>query len=334
MYRNKNFLLGIVLFLAGAGGAKAQQTIQFTQYIFNSLSVNPAYAGYKEEWFAQMALRKQWAGIEDAPNTGQISLDGVLDPERKRMGLGLQIGADKLGAQSTTSLYLNYAYRLQLNEEDTKRLSFGIGAGLSQYALDYSKLNPIDGGDQYATQGESSNFVPDFRFGIYYYSPKWYAGASVLDLLANGTNGSISSDELSQGAIKHKRHVYFQTGMLFNLNPEIKLRPSLLAKEDFKGPTSVDLNTMLIFKERIWIGASYRTSAKLWEKKFEDGLKISKASSIAGVAQLFISDAFRVGYSYDYSMNQLNDIESGSHEITLGLTLARRSYRLLSPRFF
>ncbi|WP_158800642.1 PorP/SprF family type IX secretion system membrane protein, partial [Pedobacter sp. L105] len=102
------------LFFAGRSQVKAQQNIQFSQYIFNTMSVNPAYAGYKEEWFAQMALRNQWVGLPGAPKTGQVSIDGILDPQTTKHGVGLQITSDQLGAQSSTSITLNYAYRLQL----------------------------------------------------------------------------------------------------------------------------------------------------------------------------------------------------------------------------
>lgn len=312
----------------------SQQNIQLTQYIFNSLSVNPAYAGYKEDWYGQMALRKQWTGIEDAPKTALVSVDGLLDPEKKRMGIGLQFGGDRLGPQSSTSGYINYAYRLQLNEEDSKRLSFGIGAGITQYSLDYSKLDPIDGGDEYATQGTDSKAVPDFRFGVYYYSPKLYIGASVLDLFSNGNKGTFSSSMASDGVVVHKRHLYLISGLLLDLNAQTKLRPSLLIKEDFKGPTSLDLNSMVIFNNKFWIGASYRTGVKLWKKDFEEGQGISSSNSIAALAMFSINNSFRIGYSYDYTTSSLNSIENGSHEITLGMSLSKKSLRILSPRFF
>ncbi|WP_407429086.1 PorP/SprF family type IX secretion system membrane protein [Arcticibacter sp.] len=101
--------------LSFAGQADAQQNIQFSRYIFNSLSVNPAYAGYKEEWFAQLGLRAQWVGVEGAPQTMTASLDGILDPRDRKMGVGLQLTSDQLGAQSTTTATVNYAYRLQLD---------------------------------------------------------------------------------------------------------------------------------------------------------------------------------------------------------------------------
>lgn len=330
LIQRKRLYAGFVFLIAGILSSKAQQNIQFTQYIFNSLSVNPAYAGYKEEWFAQMALRNQWTGIQDAPKTGQISIDGIIDPSRKKMGLGLQIGADQLGPQSSTLAYLNYAYRIQLDQDGTRGISFGLGGGVSQFSLDYTKLTPIDGSDQVATQGESNKLVPDFRFGVYYYSPKWYLGASVLDLLSAKTQQSTSD-----GVILNKRHFYLITGLLFDINQATKIRPSLLIKEDFKGPTSLDLNSMVIFNDKIWIGGSYRTAVKLWSKVYEQGATVSSTNSVAGVAQFFVNRAFRIGYSYDYSLSRLSAIESGSHEITLGLTFSKSpEKKMLTPRFF
>ncbi|WP_449046862.1 PorP/SprF family type IX secretion system membrane protein [Parapedobacter sp.] len=113
----KRIITSVILVIGLAvSESRAQQNVQFTQYIFNSMSVNPAYTGYKEEWFGQLGLRSQWVGLEGAPQTGLLSIDGVVDPISKRHGLGLQVIADKLGPQAATSAYANYAFRLRLNE--------------------------------------------------------------------------------------------------------------------------------------------------------------------------------------------------------------------------
>jgi len=324
----KGILTVIAIFAVSAGSVKAQQNIQFTQYIFNSLSVNPAYAGYKEEWFAQMGLRAQWVGIDDAPKTGQVSIDGVLDPDNKKMGIGFQITADKLGPQSSNSAYLNYAYRLPLNSDGSTRLSFGLGAGISQYGIDYSKLNPIDGTDQEVNRGTTRGFIPDTRFGVYFSTSRWFLGASMMDLLA----GILK--EKNHEIIRHNRHMYFIGGGMIEMNEDIKLRPSVMVKEDFKGPTSLDVNTMIIFDERFWIGYAYRTGVKLWNKDYDQNQNLSPSNSIGAIAQFFVNDKLRIGYSYDYNLNKLNTLQSGSHEITLGLTFPKHIYRSLSPRYF
>ena len=332
------YLLSTCLFLLGGLGAFAQQNFQFTQYIFNSMSVNPAYAGYKEEWFGQLGLRSQWTGLEGAPQTGLLSVDGLLDPTGgKRHGVGLQLTADKLGAQAATSAYLNYAFRLRLNEEDTQRLSFGLGAGVTQYSLDGTMLRPIDGGDQLLPPNKISNFIPDLRFGIYYYAPRWYAGVSVMDLLSGDQSSNIFRwDNTTTDNIRRKRHLYFIGGMLFDLGPGTKLRPSLLVKEDFRGPTSLDLNAMFIFGDRFWIGGGWRTGVSVFDREYRQQTvnKLSRRNSFSGIAQVYLTPELRLGYSYDHMVSRLASVQNGSHEVTLGITFGQRHGRVLSPRFF
>lgn len=330
----KRIMFCFCLVIAGMKPVRAQQNIQFTQYIFNSLSVNPAYAGYKEEWFGQMALRKQWAGLNGSPQTGQISFDGIVDPVTKRMGVGLQVTADKLGPQSATSAYANFAYRLRLNADDDSRLSVGLALGVTNYTLDGTNLDPLDFGDRNLPNGQSSNFIPDGRFGVYYYTPKWYIGGSIMDILANSSSEPIETDAGTTENLKRKRHVYLIAGMVNNISDGIKLRPSILLKEDFKGPTSADLSAMFILNERFWIGGSYRTGLNLWNKKFSEGVDLTNTNSFSALVQFHVSANFRIGYSYDYMLNRLGNAQAGTHELTIGMTFPRSFSRLLSPRFF
>ena len=333
MNTKKHFLkttLIVSFILAGLKPAGAQQNIQFTQYIFNSISVNPAYAGYKEEWFGQMAMRTQWVGLDGAPKTGQLSVDGILDPNKKTTGVGIQIGSDKLGAQSATSAYINYAYRLRLNTEDSERLSFGLGVGLTNYGLDYGILRANNPGDVVVgSTGIVHSLIPDARVGVYYYNPRFYFGVSLMDLFSGDFKDAGTVQNL-----KRKRHIYMMAGTIHNLTADIKLKPSILLKEDFKGPTSLDLNGMLIFDEKFWIGASYRTGMRLWKKDYDPNGALSLINSVSGLVQFYITNKLRVGYSYDYNLNSLNTMSTGTHEITLGITFPKNSGRLLSPRFF
>ncbi|MFC7523413.1 type IX secretion system membrane protein PorP/SprF [Parapedobacter sp. GCM10030251] len=323
--------------ISAAWKAHAQQNIQFTQYIFNSMSVNPAYTGYKEEWFGQLGLRSQWVGLKGAPQTGLLSIDGLADPINKRHGVGMQITADRLGPQSATSAYANYAFRLRLNEEDTQRLSFGIGAGVTQYSLDGAMLDPVDGGDQVLPAGKISNWVPDIRFGVYYYNPKWYAGISVMDLLSGDQSNNIFRwDNTTTDNIRRKRHLYFIGGALFDLSQGLKLRPSLLVKEDFNGPTSLDLNAMFIFGDRFWLGAGWRTGVTVFEREYNrvSGNSLSGRNSFSAITQIYVTHSLRIGYSYDHIVSRLSNVQNGSHEITLGVTFGPKAPRILSPRFF
>ena len=190
----------------------AQQTVQFSQYVFNGLAVNPAYAGYKADWTLNLNSRLQWVGINGAPKTNTFSIDGLTNAESGNVGLGLLVSSDVLGPESNNSAYINYAYRLRLDENDTKRLCFGIGAGLVQYNLDASKFNASDVSDGLIPTGDQSRLTPDFRLGLYYYSPSVYVGASVLSLLPAGVTTS------STAVIQQVRHYYLTGGVIVPLS--------------------------------------------------------------------------------------------------------------------
>lgn len=336
-YKMKNvfkILLLTSFIVSIAGKVKAQQNIQFSQYIFNTLSVNPAYAGYKEEWFVQSALRNQWVGIQGAPKTAQISIDGILDPQTTKHGVGFQITSDKLGAQSSNEATLNYAFRLQLDGADTRRLSFGLAAGVAQYSLNGDALTTVDGSDQAVPVGNSSNLVPDFRVGVFYTTPYWYVGLSALDLLS----GSKSVDDYRRSSnfsdnITRIRHAYFIAGSLINVSQDLRIRPSMMIREDFKGPTNADFNVMGIFSDRIWLGAGYRTSLKLFKKEYQN-TEVSTQSAIIGMAQFYVNPRFRIGYSYDYATSKLSGYQSGTHEITIGFAFGKAPQASICPRVF
>lgn len=327
----KCIIVFLFLHLLFSGKSVAQQNIQFTQYVFNSLSINPAYAGYKEEWFVQMALRSQWMGVEGAPKTGAISIDGILDPRDRKMGLGFQVTSDKIGPQFTTSVTGNYAYRLQLNGDDTQRLSFGIGVGVVQYNLSGQMLNTSEGGDQALALDDDTRLKPDLRLGVYYNSDYWYVGLSVLDAFTNSKVTNITSSAAFN--ISRSRHAYFIAGSLINISPEMRVRPSIMIKEDFRGPTSLDMNVMTIFNDKLWLGGSYRTGLGLWKEGLND-LHLSKQNSLSGIVQVFVNERFRIGYSYDYVTSKLGSNQNGSHELTMGFTFGRVPRSFICPRVF
>lgn len=327
------FVSMVLLAMKGHG----QQNIQFTQYIFNSIAVNPAYTGYKEEWFGQMGLRSQWSGWDGAPKTGSISIDGVLDPVEKRHGVGLQVTADKLGAQSATSIFANYSLRLQLDQADEHRLALGVAGGVTQYGLDGNKLSPVERNDWAIPDHMITTWRPDIRLGVYYSNPKWYAGVSVQDLFSNSNSSEdFQFNQNSLESLYRKIHGYFIAGALFELEPGLLLRPSLLVKDDFKGPTSLDLNAMFIFNDKFWIGGGYRTRARIFDREYNNVSvnKLSSLNSLSGIAQFYVSPKLRVGYSYDHMLNRMSGLQNGTHEITLGITFGKSYRQILSPRYF
>lgn len=321
----------MALFVLGFTNLKAQQTIQFSQYVFNGLAVNPAYAGYKEVWTGSMSYRMQWAGIDGAPRTATASFDGLTNNPGKKVGLGLIATNDRLGPQNTTSVYANYAYRLQMDAEDTRRLSFGIAFGATQYSIDGSKFITTDPGDGSLPLGNDSKISPDFRFGVYYNTPKFYLGASVIDLLSGLADKSTTTD--SYRILKQVRHLYLTGGVMIPLSETLDLKPTFMIKEDFKGPTNLDLNSYLLISKKIWLGASWRTGVALWDKdNLQKGL--DKSDAISGIVEIYLNDRFRVGYSFDYTTSKLASYQQGSHEVSLSISLPGKRERILSPRYF
>jgi len=338
-FKKKTTIGRLVLFMVSLSGifnnSFAQQNIQFTQYLFNTLSVNPAYAGYKEDWYAQVTYRTQWVGIYEAPETTLLSIDGLTNSFNKNVGLGLQFCADKLGAQSANSLYANYAYRLQLDNLDMSRLSFGLGIGVTQYGIDVSQLQPVSADDPVLTTGINSVYKPNVRFGVYYYNPKYFIGLSCIDLFSvKNTISNYSSNVDSTVAVVQQRHFYLVSGGVLELTNYTKFRPSIMIREDLKGPTNLDLGVTFIFGNRFWVGGTYRTAVQLWKKSYTEGQSLNNLNAISGIFQFQVTERLRVGYSYDFAINSLSSYQKGSHELTLGVLLSRNVKRILSPRFF
>jgi len=308
---------------------QAQQTIQFSQYMFNGLALNPAYAGYKDDWTVNLSSRIQWVGINDAPQTGTLSIDGLTNSTTKNVGLGFIATFDRLGPESTSSLYANYSYRLRLDNDDTKRLCFGFAVGAEQYSIDGSKFNATDPDDGAIPLGIESKFTPDFRAGIYYYSPSFYFGASMFNLLSNVGIAAIDNTEI----VQQVRTAYVTSGVMLPLSDFVDIKPSFMIKADFKGPTNVDMTSYLVFNKVVWLGASYRTGVPLWQNSSLPSIE-DNTDALALIAQFYINDHFRVGYSFDFTVSKLANYQNGTHEISLSLTLPSKKPRITSPRYF
>lgn len=329
------------LFLLFAGLGKqacAQQEVQFSQYVFNGLTVNPAYSGYRGDTYLNATYRKQWVDFPGSPQTGVVSLDGLPNwGNNESVGLGVQALWDRLGPQDYFSLSGSYAYRIALDESGTSRLSFGISLSLAQYSINGGTLQMVDGNDPNAPVGKISTFKPDAGFGIYYNSPAFYAGASVLQLFSQQLDNkiSISGTDVDYMTIKRTKHYYFTSGFLVNLSEQVKLKPSIMVKEDFKGPTNFDINVFALLSEKLWIGGSYRSAINIWNKgHLQDGLNRSNAAS--AIIEYFVGEKLRIGYSYDFTTSGMANYQSGSHEISIGVLFPRKQNRerILSPRYF
>lgn len=321
-------LAGIVLITIFQPAA-AQQDAQFSQYMFNGIYINPAYAGYREQLNLSAFYRNQWTGLDGAPQTISFAADATANNER--VGLALQLMSDKIGAESTTMAYLNYAYRIPVGDPDKgNRLALGIGAGIVNYQLNGSKLDPNDAADPVLLNQRRSILLPDARAGIYYSSDRIYAGLSVDNILVHYMQPSKDPEHYFPDK---EMHMYLTAGGLVALSENFLLKPSFMWKEDFAGPGSLDLNAFLLIAEKIWIGASYRTAFNVIKKKDLDPA-LKKPAAFVMLAEVYVAQKLRIGYGYDIPLNQLGDYNYGSHEISIGYFFTPRKARMLTPRYF
>ncbi|BFG69140.1 type IX secretion system membrane protein PorP/SprF [Sediminibacterium sp. KACHI17] len=312
----------------------AQQQIQFSQYVFNPLTVNPAYAGYRGDVYLSAVFRKQWVNIPGAPESGAVSVDGLRLKNNESVGWGFQIATDKLGPQEATNLYANYAYRIQLDHEDTRRFCLGLGFGATQYRIDGSALKFVDDNDQAIPIQSHTRIVPDANFGIFYYTPKSYIGISVMDLLSRyNVDFGYSFNNNRYATMTRSQHIYLNAGTMFTLSDQVKLKPSFMWKEDFKGPSNFDFTVFALLDEKLWLGGSYRTGISIWDKKYL-ARDLDKRDAFSLIAEIFLTDKLRVGYSYDQMLNGLNNYQNGSHELSIGIRFTKPQGRTISPRYF
>lgn len=333
------FLTLLLITLGLSPAVFGQQDVQFSQYVFNGLTLNPAYAGYKGDPYLNSTFRDQWTGFSGAPKTAMVSFDGLTNVPGEKMGLGVQFMYDELGPQKNYSLTGSYAYRILLNndEDNPHRLCLGIGAVVSQYSLNGSVLQYEDPGDpEIPATNVNSKIIPDANFGAYYYTNRFYVGGSLMNLFSlNSTRTIYYASGSTYASVLQGATVYLTAGGVTDLSDEIKFKPSIMIKEDFKGPTNADLNAFLLFDEILWVGGSYRSSIKLWNKSnLQQNLQAADAASV--MIEFYATPELRIGYAYDFTTSGLANYQTGSHELSLGITFKSKKDRqyLLSPRYF
>ncbi|GAB3202732.1 type IX secretion system PorP/SprF family membrane protein [Pontibacter aydingkolensis] len=305
-------LLALLLAL----GASAQQNPQYSQYIFNSMNINPAYTGSKGVLNINAFHRSQWTGMEGAPATQSLAVDGIA--ANNRLGVGLGITRDKIGAQSQLSAYANLAVKLQITENGI--FSLGLAPGLVQHTLDGNELGIDD--DPTIPAGRETSIKPDIKVGAYFHTERFYAGLSASDLL----------QFKDMQYIEPERHYYFTTGYVFDLGSFVKVKPSMLVKEDFKAPANVDLNAFILLGDKLWLGSSYRTSVNIFNDK-ADLEYTNKRTAVALIAELQIHKSLRLGYAYDKMLNDMKGFNT--HEISVGYYFFKKQdTRIITPQYF
>lgn len=291
--------------------AKAQQDPMISQYMFNGLFLNPAYAGSHKYVTSSLLHRTQWVDFPGAPKTSLLAIDGLVPTKSENMGVGLIVSHDRIGATEQTDIYANYAYQLKLRKG---KLAFGIKAGVSNYVFKSANLTIWDANDDVFT-GRRTAWLPKLGAGAYYFTEKWYAGISVPTLLAYDANHDFAFDVNSSSFLN--RHYYAYGGYVFKLNEQFKLKPSTLVKYLPAAPVEVDLNLNLLYRDQFWIGASYRSM-----------------ESVVFMVEYQTNTRFRVGYAFDYSITKIRKYSSGTHEIMIGYDFGKDLIKVKTPRYF
>ena len=299
----------------------AQQNAPYSQYIFNELIINPAYAGTKQLININGTYSIQWAGFEGCPSTQTLSAEG---PVYKNMGLGLHILIDRIGAQSQQGVFGSYSYIIQFNEK--WRMSLGLALGVSNFTLDGTKLQ-VDNIDDPTIPTTKVNKVRfDSKVGLFAYSDRFYAGLSVTELLAD----VFKSKDLM--VAKQSRHYYLTAGYVFDAGKYLKIKPSFLLREDFKAPTNLDINCFFLIKELFWLGASVRFNANIINNPELDNT-LKHRNAMIFMTEWNITRSFRIGYAYTLSLSALKNYSG--HEIELGYTFPKKAdTKMRTPRYF
>lgn len=291
--------------------ALAQQEVMVSQYMFNQLFLNPAYAGSHGYMSSSLLHRTQWTQMDGAPQTSMMAVDAPL--MKGKMGAGLSIVHDQIGVSRDLDISGHYAYHIRVNE--TSKLAFGLRAGVSLYSARLSELTYWDANDQVFQGNISNKPVGKFGFGMYWYSATAYVGVSVPTIYA--ADGKISMN--AGTALDHyfTRHFYLHAGKVFRLNESLDFKPSTMIKYTPAAPVEADVNCNVLYRERVWVGVGYRTG-----------------DAIVGMLEYQISPLLRIGYAYDMTTSKLRNYNNGSHEVMLGMDFGRDPIRIKTPRYF
>ena len=300
-------LLLVVLFGIGLQ-AYGQQDPQYTHYMYNTMSVNSGYAGSRGHFSTALLYRTQWVGLDGAPKTLSLGMDS---PISKNIGVGLNIVHDVIGPSQETYFDGNFSYSIHLDDQNNKKLAFGLKAGGRMLSIDWSKGTVEDDNDVTFSQNVSKLF-PQIGAAVYYHTKKFYLGASVPTFFLND-----HYDTISLSVAQERLHVFVIGGYVFDLNETLKFKPAFLVKAVSGAPLIFDVSANFLLKEKLSLGVAYR-----WD------------DSVAGLIGFQITDRFNLGYSYDYTLTDLQQYNSGTHEFLLRYELISRDKKLISPRFF
>ncbi len=287
--------------------ASSQQLPQFTQYMYNTISINPAYAGSREVLSLVGLHRSQWVGLDGGPTTQTFSIHAPMRNEK--VGLGLSFINDELGFENFTYIYGDFSYTINLNAKT--KLAFGLKGGFTSYSID-QELRDAEPNDP-AIYGIENRWNPNIGLGTFLHSNKWYLGLSAPRILTTDLNGEDNVQALERISY------YFTGGYVFNLNKSTKFKPAFLVKATNGAPISYDLTANFLFNEKLWLGAAYRFN--------------ESAGAFGAIVDFQVSKQLRLGYTYEHPISDIRPYANGTHEVLLMFEVFK-SKRIKSPRYF
>lgn len=305
--KRATLILGILTILA-INSIYSQQDPQYTQYMYNMHIVNPAYAGSEGTLNIGLLHRTQWVGLDGAPKTTVATVNA---PIKKNIGMGLSVFSDEIGPVKEQNLFVDVSYTIETS--DYGNLAFGVKGGFTFLNALLSRLDLGDQTPDPVFSDDIKDTYPNFGAGAFYYTDHFYAGLSMPNILnqyhLNRKNGIISS-------ASEKMHFFLTSGYIFELNDNLKLKPSVLLKGVGGAPLSIDVSGNVLINNKLEFGLSWRAD-----------------DSVSALMNVEVLPLVRLGYAYDYTISNLGDFNSGSHEIMLLITISN-SRNGISPRFF
>jgi len=296
----------------------AQQNVQYTQYTYNKLWMNPGYAGSHDIACVQAISRNQWIGFDGAPKSQSANFHTPLFGNK--VGMGISVNHDELGPTDNYFASLNYAYRIPIEKG---KLSVGLQASLTSINVDFTKLNSLENGDGLVPDENLTRTVPNFGIGAYYSNKKYFVGLSIPFLLQNdisftdGAENNINSNQ--------EIHAYLMAGVIMKISNTVKFSPSILLKQAANSPFDMDLNTSFIFFDRLWVGGGFRLGGS--ERQ-------GNAESVNLVMQYQLTHGLRIGTAYDHTLSELSAYNNGTIEFMAQFCISQNSEKLTNPRFF
>lgn len=291
--------------------ASAQYDYMFTQYMWNEIVINPAYTGTRDVISVVGMYRNQWVGMEGAPVTRNISANAPI--YKQRIGLGVNYIKDEIGINSTDYFSLSYSYRIPFQNSN---LSFGLSTAFATLKEYYSRVTTTDPNDtQFQSDSPRAN-MPNFGFGVYYYTDKYYVGLSIPRLMKNQIelkDGFKVSNHFDYSYF----HYFFTAGAIFPISEELKFQPSAMFKAVKAAPMELDLTAQMVIRDMFRVGLGWRSG-----------------DAISFLTTIHVTPQLRIGYSYDYTTSDLAKYSRGTHEICFGYDFSLRAKKIISPRIF